>query len=127
MDNLTPLDARNSLLLDRPRTGGETSMFSVSSTFNEKSGARPNSQPRYTVPAEDALRPMQAPSRGPTYRALTPTAPGDASQRLMQGAAPLGYMDARQPTLPDMGQSSQGYQGQYGAAYRYPSGGYQGV
>lgn len=117
MDNLTPLDARNSLLLDRPRPGAQGSMLSVSSDLKEKSMGRPDSPERY-YPGGDALRPPVAPSGGLPYRPLTPTMPNDGTQALVGGAAPIG-MGGRQPTLPTI---EREYRGPYGQGYGYGNG-----
>ena len=114
MDNLTPLDARNSLLLDRSRSGAQTSMLSVSSDLKEKYLGRPESPERY-YPGGEALRPPVAPSGGPLYRPLTPTLPNDGTQRLVDGAAPIG-MGGRQPLLPTV---EREYRGPYGQGYGY--------
>lgn len=120
MDTLTPLDARNSLLLDRPQAGPAPSILSISSTMREKQAARVDSSEQYAAPVADEPRP--ALSGVPTYRALTPTGPNDSTQNLIQPTPSLGGLEGRQPTLPNLG----GYGGGgYGAAYRYPSGGYQ--
>lgn len=120
MDDLTPLDARNSLLLDRPQTGAGTSIFSVSSTMKEKSAMRPQSSERYAAQG-DGLRPVPSiPGGFPMYRALTPTGAGDSAHNLIQPTLPLGSLEGRQPTLPNL----NGYgAGGYGSAYRYPDNG----
>lgn len=119
MDNLTPLDARNSLLLDRAPIP-EKSMFAVSD-LNEKGHLRNDSAERY-YPGGGDLRPPVAPSGGHMYRPLTPTGAYD-SQSLLDGAAPLGASD-RQPTVP---QVDREYRGAYGPSYSYGNGGYKGA
>lgn len=73
MDDLTPLDARNSLLLDRPDTEGKISTFSAfgRNSLNQDP-VRPNSPDRYMA-AEEGIRPPLAPPGGPLFRFLTPT------------------------------------------------------
>ncbi|KAH7369033.1 hypothetical protein B0T11DRAFT_69729 [Plectosphaerella cucumerina] len=132
MDTLTPLDARNSLLLDRkdPETGpnGETT-YSMSSTV-EKGGPNATAARATSPDAYDGYH-RKAPSQGSlnffggrddgsgAYRALTPTDFGHgrspSHERLVQPAAPIG----RQPTLPNVGGGwgpaprADGYGGQY--------------
>lgn len=116
MDNLTPLDARNSLLLDRAPVP-EKSMFSASADLNEKGHSRADSAERYYQGGGD-LRPPVAPSGGHMYRPLTPTMPHD-SQSLLDGAAPIGVAD-RQPAVPNVDRE---YRGAYGPSYAYGNGG----
>ncbi|TPX08891.1 uncharacterized protein E0L32_009595 [Thyridium curvatum] len=97
-DNLTPLDARNSLLLDRPSE--KTTLFSIANTPDEKASlVREASPDRYLGAAEPA-NPYSRPATASTaYRPLTPVGgdrPGDA---LIANAAAPG----RQPTLPNVG------------------------
>ncbi|PNY29137.1 Flavin carrier protein 2 [Tolypocladium capitatum] len=127
MDNLTPLDARNSLLLDRPSAGAQGSIISVSSDDpNEKSMGRYGSPERY-YPAEDALRPPVAPSGRPLYRSLTPMMSNDGTQKLMDGAAPIG-MGGRQSLLPTMEKEySDPYSQGYGYRNGYGNGTYRGT
>ncbi|KAJ6445961.1 phospholipid-translocating P-type ATPase, flippase [Purpureocillium lavendulum] len=126
MDNLTPLDARNSLLLDRAKPETQGSMFSVTATndVKEKSSFG-NGDPERFYPLRDGLRPPPAPSGGPLYRPLTPTRPQD-TQTLLDSAAPLG-MGGRQPLLPTI---EREYKGNYGRGfdngYGYGNGGYRG-
>ncbi|KHN99947.1 Transient receptor potential (TRP) domain containing protein [Metarhizium album ARSEF 1941] len=117
MDNLTPLDARNSLLLDRAPLP-QKSMFSVSGDLNEKGHVRNGSAERFHPGGSDMRRPV-APSGGHMYRPLTPTLAND-SQGLLDGAAPISVSD-RQPTLPTIDRE---YRGSYGPSARYGNGGY---
>jgi hypothetical protein len=115
MDNLTPLDARNSLLLDRGPIP-EKSLFAISADLNEKGHVRNDSAERYYQNSGD-LRPPVAPSGGPMYRPLTPTMAND-SHGLLNGAAPLGMSD-RQPMLPNIDRE---YRGAYGPSRTYGNG-----
>ncbi|KAG8421260.1 hypothetical protein J3458_003151 [Metarhizium acridum] len=116
MDNLTPLDARNSLLLDRAPMP-EKSMFAVSSDLNKKGHLRNGSAERF-YPGGGDIRPPVAPSGGHMYRPLTPTIAKD-SQSLLDGAAPIGTSD-RQPTVPNVDGE---YHGAYGPSTTYGNGG----
>ncbi|KAH6685290.1 hypothetical protein F5X68DRAFT_19347 [Plectosphaerella plurivora] len=125
-DTLTPLDARNSLLLDRkdPETGpnGETT-YSMSTTV-EKGGPHATTARSTSPEAYDGYH-RKAPSQGSlnffggrddgsgAYRALTPTdfthGRSPSHDRLVQ---PSGM--ARQPTLPNVGGGGYGgYNAQY--------------
>ncbi|KAG6002785.1 hypothetical protein E4U21_002775 [Claviceps maximensis] len=112
MDNLTPLDARNSLFLDRTPMP-EKSMFAISSDLNEKGLHRPEVIERYYAQGGEIRAPV-APSGGPMYRPLTPT----DSQSLLEGAAPLGSI-SREPSAPG---SEREYRGAYGPAANYGNG-----
>ena len=118
MDTLTPLDARNSLLLDRKQTAlSDTSdSFSLSKTgaMNEKlSPLDTKSDPeRYvgfavtSAPEQkthSAARNLSVGSNG-AFRPLTPGTP-QPTDNLVANAAPFGRVDAgmRQPTLPNLG------------------------
>ncbi|RCI15670.1 hypothetical protein L249_3530 [Ophiocordyceps polyrhachis-furcata BCC 54312] len=78
-DDLTPLDARNSLLLDPSRK--ESSIVSLSS-FDalEKSPSRPDSLQRLYPPVYAS----------PFSAAPSPLMPGDATRSLVNDAAPMG-------------------------------------
>ncbi|KAB5580554.1 hypothetical protein GE09DRAFT_443807 [Coniochaeta sp. 2T2.1] len=134
MDTLTPLDARNSLLLDRKQTGlSDTSdSFSLSKTgpMNEKVtpldvksdperyvGFAVTSTPEPTTTNNySAARTLSAGSNGP-FRPLTPGTPLP-TDNLVANAAPIGRTDAgmTQPTLPNL---SGGYPSA-GPAYNGP-------
>ncbi|KAK2009977.1 TRP-domain-containing protein [Colletotrichum eremochloae] len=107
MDTLTPLDARNSLLMDRkdPEHGTTFSMSSVP----EKKENRSESPDSY----------LGAGLSGP-YRPLTPNTPynhaNSSHENLVLGAAPIAD---RKPTLPNVG-------GDYNAG-GYGGGGYRGA
>jgi hypothetical protein len=87
-DTLTPLSARNSLLMSN---AAKPNMFNPS-VRDEKSGFRTSSGDAYGA-AEEGLRPHLAPSGGPMYRSLTPTLPTDVNQSLLSSAAPPGRYD----------------------------------
>lgn len=115
MDNLTPLDARNSLLLNRQDISG-TSMFTISNTF-EKDHKRSMSGDHYSA-AEEGLRPTNDTTTSlPSYRNLTPANMNDSRDSLVPGAAPYGN---REPTLPNVGS----YRGYSGAGFCKPTGQY---
>lgn len=140
-DMLTPLDARNSLLIDRKDRGSTT--FSMAA-MNEKpaiaiqaANSRDSSPERYL--AQDVKRPSVVSAMAPHYRPLTPSTPNNDPSRenLVSGAAPLGQSDVirAQPTLPNTGFSSAGGYGNDGygnspyTGYRqepYGQGGYGG-
>ena len=128
VDNLTPLDARNSLLLERDYPGHKKNMFSVTSIGHDKEVPRRSPSPdRYAAAEEGSLGHSRSGSDGQTYRALTPVGPNEGTASLVQSAAPPAM--ARQPTLPALqgGYSRPGAypSNAYGAAYRpYPSNGY---
>ncbi|KAG6125771.1 hypothetical protein E4U12_006993 [Claviceps purpurea] len=117
MDNLTPLDARTSIFLDRTPLP-EKSMFAVSGDLNEKSRHRADVVERYYAKGNDFGAPV-APSGGPMYRPLTPTGAHDA-QGLLDGAAPLGSIH-RQPSVPT---NDREYRGTYGPVANYSGRGY---
>lgn len=115
LDDLTPLDARNSLLLERPNTEGKMSSFSHMSTNSlDKEPVRVESPDRY-VAAEEGYRPPVAPSGGPLFRPMTPTTVND-----VRASMGHGFQD-RQPTLPNV-------LPHYGQAYQpsFGGGGYRG-
>ncbi|KAG7125027.1 Flavin carrier protein 1 like [Verticillium longisporum] len=129
MDNLTPLDARNSLLLDRkdPEAGpnGETTYAMASAVEKNQasvaSHARDPSRDMYDHAAAAQYNtyhknhPSQASnslnflggSVHPAYRPLTPSTPmherSISREGLMSSAAAVGQAVTRQPTVPDMG------------------------
>lgn len=114
MDTLTPLDARNSLLLENVKTKQEmnSTTFSVAANVQESKQplARGMSPERY-VGSTEAANPYAM----PTYnRPLAPSQPygsGSGRQQLLRDAAPMG----REPELPNVG--GYGYGG-----YRQPGG-----
>lgn len=105
MDDLTPLDARNSLLLGRPQSEGK-----ISKAYSHKSAesldrepVRPASPDRW-VAAEEGYHPPMAPSGGPLFRPMTPTTERDVRASMGQGFQP------RQPTLPNVWRPQYGVQ-----------------
>ncbi|KAM5355910.1 hypothetical protein ACJ41O_002556 [Fusarium nematophilum] len=125
MDTLTPLDARNSLLLDRKdASNSNMSMFTISGPIKEKESRRSMSPDRY-VAAEEGLQPANNNlSSGPPYlRPLTPL-DGNDSQNLMQSAAPVGWAQ-RDPSPPGMGRYDGygGYSPLNRQSYGYGNGG----
>ncbi len=112
-DTLTPLDARNSLLT-KP---AQTQAFTIANTglSDTKRSLPPSSRgtspDRYysTEPAGYAAPPPPlslAVNNG--YRPLTPSMPArepveQGRDMLIPNAAPLGRMDGRRPTLPNLG------------------------
>ena len=146
-DTLTPLDARNSLLLDRPKSESAFESFSITKTGSAlQTSAVPPPLPRNQSP--DPLYPgadlekgsgpsLFAPraADGIAYRPITPATPlplsveNSSRDNLVQSAAPVGGMTAtRQPTLPNLISDYRGASGlrpqqqQPGAGY----GGYGG-
>ncbi|KAK2047146.1 TRP-domain-containing protein [Colletotrichum somersetense] len=105
MDTLTPLDARNSLLMDRkdPEHGTTFSMSSVP----EKKDNRSESPDYYLGAGPNA-----------PYRPLTPNTPynhaNSSHENLVLGAAPIAD---RKPTLPNVG-GDYNAGGYGGAGYR---------
>lgn len=105
LDNLTPLDARNSLLMDPMSYDNELKhplvpQDSASSFMREPTNPYAGATP---------LRPYTP----PTYR---PTTSDDSRQNLVQGAAPLGGRGDSpppQPTIPDVS-GYNGYRGRGG-------------
>ncbi|PHH86211.1 hypothetical protein CDD83_10572 [Cordyceps sp. RAO-2017] len=113
MDTLTPLDARNSLLLDHhPRIGPNMSVHSFPSHFKEKATLSPNASERY-YHVEKGF--------GPLYRAQTPTTPSDVTRNLVDHAAPMG-MDAYDSRPPNL---ERDYRGPLGPSYGYGQGGWR--
>lgn len=135
MDNLTPLDARNSLLLDRSQLDNKGSTtFSMASAVEksdyEKSGyTRSPSPERYLGYDSSYNKPQQQQQLSPNndytspYRPITPNTPlsygGDQTREgLIRNAAPIGQFDSRQPTLPNVdGYGQQPYGNAYGSGY----------
>lgn len=115
-DVLTPLDARNSLLLERPKSDGSTT-FAVSETVQDvKQPLARNASPDRYMSAEPA-NPYAANAYA---RPETPSYPVDDQiheKPLLGGAAP---MSGREPTVPNMGGYDDGGYGGYP-----PNNGYQ--
>ena len=143
-DTLTPLDARNSLLLDRSKSAEVPPLpdsFSINKTgFAADTKSIPStrgSSPEqlYSIGSDAEKRPGLNPLYGlpsgnpPAYRPITPSTPlsmgaGNSSREnlVLNAAPPPKLPDSRQPTLPNLGgygprppQSSGGFsQGGYG-------------
>ena len=113
MDTLTPLDARNSLLLDRSKlaTADSAASFSVANVgVQEKQNilpvSRDNSPERYLGAEPERGRTVSAGDNRAVYRSLTPTPPNDenlSSENLLRTSRLPGSQDMRQPTLPNVG------------------------
>ncbi|KAL6403289.1 calcium-related spray protein [Ilyonectria robusta] len=122
MDTLTPLDARNSLLLDRKQDGDNINMFPMSSSLKEKESQRSLYHDQYSD-AEEGHR--QNLSASPPYqRTLTPLDGNDASQGLIQSAAPVGWSN-QAPNAAGMGRYDNygGYNNSNRQSYGYAKGG----
>jgi hypothetical protein len=125
MDTLTPLDARNSLLLDRSKTinanktsdslsmtraGGPTPEETYAAAI-PPSGMRDRSpSPEQYLGHDTAYHPPpRSLSSSHSYQPLTPNTaqsggmPSMSRENLAMNAAPIGGLDARQPTLPNLG------------------------
>ncbi|KAI0889140.1 TRP-domain-containing protein [Annulohypoxylon maeteangense] len=123
MDTLTPLDARNSLLLERVKTGETKITISYNNAPSDyKLPVKRDSSDQYmsiSVEPTNAYSPLNAPYNRP----LTPSAPmGGANpsrDNLVHSAAPI----TQQPTIPNVGGGypayNQGQQNGY-AGYRQP-------
>lgn len=118
VDDLTPLDARNSLLLERPGAEGKMSTFSI---VNRNSLSNPpvraNSPDRYMAAEEGYNRPSLAPPGGPLFRFLTPAPHHGHSNSVDSQQSDNGY---RQPQPVDP--YGQSYMPSYGNG-----GGYRGA
>lgn len=111
-DDLTPLDARNSLLLERFDTGGKASAMSNESSYSlYKDPVRSASPDRYVAPSE-GYRPPMAPSGGPVFRPMTPTMESGIRHNLDPDPGSYG----RGPAFPPVAS-------RYGASYN--GGGYR--
>ena len=119
-DTLTPLDARNSLLLDRSKTDPiPENSFSVGKTgfpFPEDAKSSRDSSPDRLYSASDmekgSLQPLYVPTAPPSYRPITPLTPMNGDQTREN------LLPTRQPTLPSLG----GYPAnEYGGGYGRPA------
>ncbi|KAK1752410.1 hypothetical protein QBC47DRAFT_424645 [Echria macrotheca] len=144
-DTLTPLDARNSLLLDRktdpippmPESFSIGKTGYATETKDVPPPSRDSSPDRLYSSGSD--KPLLAPRNGPVFRPLTPSTPMSMG---MGNASRENLAETRQPTLPNLGGGfptgggySAGYAprpqpapgpgyGQPGGGYGQPSGGY---
>ncbi|KAI0125771.1 hypothetical protein BJ170DRAFT_446675 [Xylariales sp. AK1849] len=118
MDTLTPLDARNSLLLERVK-GKESTTFSLADSLQESKQplARGQSPERYLGIAPERANPYAAASYNRPFTPNTPFGNDQSRDQLLGSAAPMG----RQPTLPQMGGYGGGYANTGGyQSYRAP-------
>ncbi|KAH6898642.1 hypothetical protein B0T10DRAFT_115871 [Thelonectria olida] len=117
VDTLTPLDARNSLLLDRKYDGENFHMFPIS---REKEKRNSLNQDRYSDAEEGHQRDYLS-SSPPNNRNLTPHDGNDARLSLVESAAPMGWAD-RAPS--PVGQGRYDNYGSYGRPNNRQSYGY---
>lgn len=110
-DTLTPLDARNSLLLDRSKTDPmPDNMFSIGKTGsfppNDAKSSRDSSPERKYSESSDmekgSLNSLYVPSAPPSYRPITPATPAHGDQTREN------LLASRQPTLPNLGGYGRG-------------------
>lgn len=138
MDALTPLDARNSLLMERTKSNESGTTFSFSNDVQDtKQPLARNTSPDRYLNATPEHANLYVTDGARQLRPLTPVTPmgADASrENLVLNAAPF----ERRPTVPNVGAyippSTGGYGGGYGNAYSngggyahpaYNNGGYQ--
>ncbi|KAF5018382.1 hypothetical protein F66182_9633 [Fusarium sp. NRRL 66182] len=105
LDTLTPLDARNSLLLDR-KDNNNISMFALSNP-QEKGSRRSMSPDQYRDAEAGYRQPDYSSSTHPALRDLTPVDQNTDSQHLINGAAPVGWAQ-RPPSPPAVGRYDSG-------------------
>jgi hypothetical protein len=116
LDNLTPLDARNSLLMD-PKDAAHASSYeyndklhkdSTESFMNEPANPYAGATPLRSYSPAAQHGPREYSPQGQMHRPLMSM---DSRETLIHGAAPLGGVNSgsppRQPTLPNVG----GYRG----------------
>lgn len=131
-DNLTPLDARNSLLIDRSKNSDLHDSFAISKTVtdaklpptrssrgtNNYFDTYPEKQPFAQHAAKHSVSSVASNGNG-MYRPLTPSTPlnvGDQSREgLLGSAAPIGRMAPPPPQLmPGFSAGGNGNGGGYG-------------
>ncbi|KAK0632144.1 hypothetical protein B0T14DRAFT_417712 [Immersiella caudata] len=141
-DTLTPLDARNSLLLDRSKesTPPLPESFSINKTGSLEAKAVPSSRDSspdrlYSSGSDMEKGGLYAPpASSAPYRPITPSTPmgrslsrSSSRENLMANAAPPPRLgDNRQPTLPNLGGGGFGGYGGYGLRPPMPGGYNQG-
>ncbi|KAL3419336.1 transient receptor potential domain containing protein [Phlyctema vagabunda] len=111
LDNLTPLDARNSLLMDPQKMTYESEPKTP--LMKQHSQDSFMDEPAHPYAGATPLRsftPQGRPFNPQNSRSLTQR---DSSENLVTGAAPIGTSPPRQPALPDL----DGYGGYRGRAY----------
>lgn len=109
-DTLTPLDARNSLLLDRSKTAGSDvsdslSLLKTGATIETKEALRPASPDRFVNPLLPTTNPVyhsRTPGSGDSFRAITPNSNNMSRDNLVRPPSNVSY-DTRQPRLPSLG------------------------
>ncbi|KAK7422630.1 hypothetical protein QQZ08_009436 [Neonectria magnoliae] len=101
MDTLTPLDARNSLLLDRKQDSENINMFPMSTSLREKDSRKSLTRDHYSD-AEEGYRTANLSASPPYQRTLAPLDGPEASHSLVQAAAPVGW-ENRTPSPEEMG------------------------
>jgi hypothetical protein len=117
-DDLTPLDARNSLLLERPGSGAKGSVFSITSSVYHDEKARNYMPERYMVTSGhyDDQQPLVEPAmsslpvESSSFRALTPAGPLNQPTD-SHGYGP-GYGYGQSEYGDNRGRGSGGYPGQ---------------
>lgn len=118
MDTLTPLDARNSLLLDtvKSKDAADDRAFSLNDAAHEQKQPLTRGQSPERYLGHRGVEPANPYTTATYNRPLTPSTPyntqDQSREQLLGSAAPMGH---QQPTLPNLG----GYGGSY-AAYRQP-------
>lgn len=124
LDNLTPLDARNSLLMDPGKVPVSSNVYesdpkrSDDSFMNEPANPYAGATPMrsYTPQTQRSFAPqLGRPFTPSSQQSLYPTESRE-DQNLVQGAAPLGGLGGsppRQPAIPQL----PGYAGYRGVAY----------
>ncbi|KAI0161108.1 TRP-domain-containing protein [Hypoxylon sp. FL1284] len=131
-DALTPLDARNSLLLGRTESNKSGVSFSYANAVADVKrplDRRDDSPERYTgvaIEPSSGYSPLDVPF---SNRPLTPSTPmgvgaDQSRQPLVSHAAPLG--SSQQPTIPNLGGGYGGYSG-YGQQQNNGYSGYRGA
>lgn len=115
LDNLTPLDARNSLLMDPQKTsmsGGydsEPKQPLMKQTSNDSFMNEPANPYAGATPMR-SFTPQQRPYTPQSSRSLRQM---ESRENLVTGAAPIGGSPPREPAVPNL----QGYGGYRGAGY----------
>ncbi|KAF7542806.1 hypothetical protein G7Z17_g11254 [Cylindrodendrum hubeiense] len=122
MDTLTPLDARNSLLLDRKQDGDNINMFPMSSSLKEKESRKSLTRDQYSD-AEQGHQHANLSASPPYQRTLTPLEGNEAEHGLIHAAAPVGWSN-RAPSPAGNYDDYGGYSNSNRQSYGYAKGGY---
>lgn len=110
MDTLTPLDARNSLLMERQKQENSTTFSMASAVGDHKQSFSRSSSPANAPEPANPYSSLSLNDNTP-HRPLTPVGYGDDRKNLVSHAAPI----------------DQEYGGSYGQPYGgYGKGGYRG-